>query len=329
MRLAPLLLLPLLSLLVAPCAFAQPDAPKAAPADPAAPAKAEPSWKGQRVMSRTGTVRLRKVVMVDDDGEPIYDMTVGNDPDYVVRDEQGELVQLRTRNRAEGWIEKESLVLLKEAVEFFGKAIEENPDAAALNYQLRAHARRATGDLAGAISDISEAIKLEPDSAELLDHRAVLLTEHKELPQALADIDEALRLKPDSARLRCTRAYIRIKKNEPAAAVADLEDAIKNAADYASAHNVLAWVLATCPDAEVRNGRKAVTHAEKAVELTERKSGAYLDTLAAAYAEARRFDDAIRVQQEALADREFLLISGNAANERLDLYRQRKAYREK
>ena len=62
---------------------------------------------------------------------------------------------------------------------------------------------------------------------------------------------------------------------------------------------------------------------------TERKSGAYLDTLAAAYAEARRFDDAVRVQQEALADREFLLTSGNAANERLDLYRQRKAYREK
>ena len=280
-------------------------------------------------MSKTGVVQLRKLVMVGEDGEPIYEVSIGYDPDYVVRDEQGDLVQIRTRNRTEGWVEKESLVPLKEAVEFFGKAIDENADAAALNHQLRAHARHVAGDLPGAIADISDAIGLELESPELFEHRAMLWTEKKELAKALADVDEALRLKPDSAHLRCTRAYIRMQKAEYAVAVADLEDALKNAADDASAHNTLAWVLATCPDADVRNGRKAVTHAEKAVELTERTSGVYLDTLAAAYAEARRFDDAVRVQQEALRDREFALGSGNPANERLELYRQRKAYREK
>ena len=89
--------------------------------------------------------------------------------------------------------------------------------------------------------------------------------------------------------------------------------------------NNLAWLLATCPDDNVRNGRRAVTLAEKAVELTERKNATYLDTLAAAYAEARRFDDAVRVQQEALTDRRLVLDDGNAANARLELYRKKKA----
>jgi tetratricopeptide (TPR) repeat protein len=320
MRFAPLMLL-----LVADVAFAQ-TAPKSVPA---AAGKTAVGWKGQHVMSKTGVVRLKKLVMVDDDGEPIYEMTDAYDTDYVVRDEQGDLVLLRSRARVEGWVEKETLVPLKEALEFFGKAIADNPESAALNHQLRAHARRSVGDLAGAIDDLNDAIRLEPESPELLDHRAVLWIEKKELAKALADIDEALRLKPDSAHFRSSRAYVRIRKGEYAAAIVDLEDALKNADDYVSAHNALAWVLATCPDDEIRNGRKAVTHAEKAVELTERKSGACLDTLAAAYAEVRRFDDAVRVQQEALGDRDFLLSSGNAANARLDLYRQRKAYREK
>ena len=55
----------------------------------------------------------------------------------------------------------------------------------------------------------------------------------------------------------------------------------------------------------------------------------YLDTLAAAYAEVGRFDDAVRVQEEALRDCDFLLQSGNEGSERVDLYRQRKAYRQK
>jgi tetratricopeptide (TPR) repeat protein len=322
MRFAPLLLL-----FLADVALAQPGDKKDSKAAPAA--KSAASWKGQRVMSKTGIVRLKKLVMVDDDGEPVYETSSAYETDYVVRDEQNALVLLRTRDRVEGWVEKESLVPLKEAVDFFGKALADNPESAALNRQLRAHARRAAGDLAGAIDDLSEAIRLENESPELYDHRAVLWTEKKEYAKALADIDEAIRLKPDSAVLRCNRAYVRLAKAEYAAALTDLEDSLKSADDYAPAYNALAWVLATCPDDDVRNGRKAVTHAEKAVELTERKSGAYLDTLAAAYAEARRFDDAVRVQQEALRDRDFVLSSGNPANERLDLYRQRKAYRTK
>ena len=64
--------------------------------------------------------------------------------------------------------------------------------------------------------------------------------------------------------------------------------------------NALAWDLATCPVAAVRNGTNAVTLAEQAVAATRRQNPEFLDTLAAAYAESHQFDRAVAVQQEAL-----------------------------
>jgi serine/threonine protein kinase/Flp pilus assembly protein TadD len=65
--------------------------------------------------------------------------------------------------------------------------------------------------------------------------------------------------------------------------------------------NELAWFLATCPDSNSRDGTNALTFAEKAVAATKRKNPAYLDTLAAAFAEAGQFAKAISTQQEAIA----------------------------
>src|SRR5207247_2164022 len=65
--------------------------------------------------------------------------------------------------------------------------------------------------------------------------------------------------------------------------------------------NNLAWLLATCTVAEVRDGQSAVAYAQKAVSVTNRKDPETLDTLAAAYAEAGAFDKAVSAQQEAIA----------------------------
>jgi tetratricopeptide (TPR) repeat protein len=79
--------------------------------------------------------------------------------------------------------------------------------------------------------------------------------------------------------------------------------AFSNAADYGNttALNQAAWLLATYPDPEVRDGTKAVDLATKAVEETGRANADFLDTLAAAYAESGDFAEAVRVQQEAIA----------------------------
>ena len=64
--------------------------------------------------------------------------------------------------------------------------------------------------------------------------------------------------------------------------------------------NDLAWVLATSPEASLRNGKEAVQLARQAVKLGGGKQPALLDTLAAAYAEAGQFPDAVATARDAL-----------------------------
>jgi tetratricopeptide (TPR) repeat protein len=85
----------------------------------------------------------------------------------------------------------------------------------------------------------------------------------------------------------------------------------------------IARLLASSPDANLRDGKAAVEFATKACELTEWKSAYYLDTLAAALAEAGDFNSAVRRQTEAIA----LLTDARQKEDfgkRLKLYQDRK-----
>jgi tetratricopeptide (TPR) repeat protein len=71
--------------------------------------------------------------------------------------------------------------------------------------------------------------------------------------------------------------------------------------DLVPALNNLAWVLATDREAMNRNGAEAVRLAERACTLTDRQIPVLVGTLAAAYAEAGRFKEAIETAQQARA----------------------------
>jgi len=94
--------------------------------------------------------------------------------------------------------------------------------------------------------------------------------------------------------------------------------------------NDLAWFMATNPDAAARNGSQAIELAEHACELTHHQMPVCLGTLAAAYAEAGRFDEAIAAAQAACA----LAEKANAPKlleknrELLELYRAHQPYRD-
>jgi tetratricopeptide (TPR) repeat protein len=91
--------------------------------------------------------------------------------------------------------------------------------------------------------------------------------------------------------------------------------------------NSLAWLLATCPEAKICEGKEAVELALRACELSEWRDWGMIDTLAAAYAEQGDFDRAIKYQKQVLE-------IGKSSNEydkikeHLSLYEQHRPYRE-
>ena len=107
-------------------------------------------------------------------------------------------------------------------------------------------------------------------------------------------------------------------------------EAVRLKPDRPAPLNDLAWILATCADADVRDASEAVELAERASELTGHKDAAILDTLAAAYAEAGRFDQAVTTARAAitLAGKVQAKELAEAIGKRLELYRQERPYRE-
>jgi len=94
--------------------------------------------------------------------------------------------------------------------------------------------------------------------------------------------------------------------------------------------NNLAWLLATHRDPQIRYGSEAVRLAERACQLSGGTNLSFLQTLAAAHAEAGHFTNAVRVCEQAaqLARTMGLQEAEARANARLELYRSAKPYRE-
>ena len=126
------------------------------------------------------------------------------------------------------------------------------------------------------------------------------------------------------------RGLIYFIKGQYDKAISDINKALEINPSDAEAYNNLAWILATCPDARYRDGTEAVELAQKSVDLVLHSQN--LDTLAAAYAEARKFEHAITTQEKAIAQ---LKKEGDAREsidefiEHLKSYRNHKPWREK
>lgn len=96
-------------------------------------------------------------------------------------------------------------------------------------------------------------------------------------------------------------ADINVRQGTYGAAVKDYERGYPALKDDADFMNRYAWLLATCPQDDVRDGAKAITLAQRAVELTDGKEAGFVDTLAAAYAETGDFAEAVKWQARAVA----------------------------
>jgi len=114
-------------------------------------------------------------------------------------------------------------------------------------------------------------------------------------------------------------------------AIENYNEALRLKPDYAAAINNLAWILATAEDVRFSNPADAVKLARKACVLTNYKAPQSLDTLAAAYAAAGRFEQAIETAEKAMelaasAGRKDLAAE---IQDRLELYKAGKPYIER
>lgn len=214
----------------------------------------------------------------------------------------------------------------------FDKAIADHNEAIRLNptfslaFMDRGLAWSQKKDYENAIADYNEAIRLDPNDASAFICRGWVGSQKKDYDKAIADYDEAIRIEPKYALAFSNRGIARSNR-EYEKAIVDYSEAIRIDPKFASAYNSLGWLWATCPERKYRDGKKAVESATRACELSEWKNAYRLETLAAAYAEAGDFDNAVEWQEKAIkfyADAD----ARKKGEERLKLYKDKKPYRE-
>lgn len=190
----------------------------------------------------------------------------------------------------------------------------------------------ARGELEAAAASFARAGRLDPDGHA----RRYLAQVHLQQgrgDEALTEISEHLQRHPDDTLAYQFRSHLHKLRQERTQALADLKAAHRLAPGDPVIINSLAWALATCPEAKLRDGRQAVALARQLCAATEHKVAEFVDTLAAACAEAGAFEEAVLQEDQALA-----LVSTEARavdpkrienyQARRDLYLARQPYRE-
>ena len=175
--------------------------------------------------------------------------------------------------------------------------------------------------------EFQAAVRIKPKDAEIRRSYASALAEHGRKEEAVKQLRELLQLKPDT-EARSQLATLLFQTGKFGEAVAEYRQVMAAKPDQPELLSNLAWLLATSPDGTVRNGADAVRFAEQCCRLTGYQRPQMISVLAAAYAEAGRFTEAVAAAQKAI---ELARASGDARfaamNEQLlSLYRAGKPY---
>jgi tetratricopeptide (TPR) repeat protein len=174
----------------------------------------------------------------------------------------------------------------------------EPPDPLAL--LTRGNLRAQLGELESARVDFTDFLRQQPGTVLALRARAMSYARSQRFEEALADLQEALGVEPANAEVWLERGRVHQNQGDYPAALADYQKALELGPTEARIYNQYAWVLAACPQPEYRDGARAVELAQRGCELTDWRDGNILDTLASAYAECGRFDEAIKWVNKAL-----------------------------
>jgi tetratricopeptide (TPR) repeat protein len=216
----------------------------------------------------------------------------------------------------------------REALPHYRKALEIDPRCIKARANL-ASALAELGEIDQAIDAYRKTLSVDPKYAHAHFELGRLLLRRSQLPEAERHFAAAIEIQPQVPGAYYCLGQVLVLRGEAAAGIEYFRQALELDPKFVDALNTLAWVYATHPDRRIRNGKQAVALAQRACHLTGEKVPAALDTLAAAYAEAGDFGNALRTAAKAkiLAEQ-----AGNAAlaaqiNNRLLLYSASRPFR--
>ncbi len=186
------------------------------------------------------------------------------------------------------------------------------------------------GRVEEAAAHAQEALRIWPNFAEAHGTLGLCLALRGRAGEATAEYRAALKAKPHLFIAHYLLANALSAGGHEAEAIEEYRAALEIDPSHTVALNDLAWILATNPDARLRNGPAAVALAERACRLSQFRVPLFLGTLAGAYAAAGRFADAETTARQAV---ELAAAAGQASlaqkNRELgELYHSGKSYTE-
>jgi tetratricopeptide (TPR) repeat protein len=194
------------------------------------------------------------------------------------------------------------------------------------------------GRRAEAIRLYEEAVAINPEYVSARLNLGAALAQEARFDEAVEQLEALLRQKPDDEMAHHNLANVLVELGRDDVAADHYRRAIALRPDWPQPLIGLTWVLASSPSERLRDGREAVRLGERARDLIRRGGPAEigqlagcLDALAAAYAEAGRYPEAIRTAEEA-ADVAIATNNAGLAREiqraRLRRYRERQPFRQ-
>jgi len=174
-----------------------------------------------------------------------------------------------------------------------------NPGSWMAHVNLGNHLAEA-GDVDDAITHYRQALQLNPDHWDAHISLGTALAQEGDVDGAVGQYQKALQINPDAGVAHVNLGILFLQQGRTYEAIAHFQKGLQFEPDDTKALKYLAWLLATSPEASLRDGARAVEFARHANALTGGENPDMLHILAAALAEAGRFPEALEITQHVL-----------------------------
>jgi tetratricopeptide (TPR) repeat protein len=219
---------------------------------------------------------------------------------------------------------------IAEAMDCYRQALKVNADYAPAHINLgNVFARQ--GRFEEATIHYRKALQINPRYVPARNNLGLALLKQGQTDAAMDQFRQTLQLKADDPEAHFQLGVALADRGQFAEAMSHYRKVLQAQPAHVLTRSKLAWLLATCPEASIRDGAMAVEMGRQAVKLAGREDPGLLDTLAAAYAEAGQFPQAVASAQKALemAEQQDNGALADALRARIALYKGEKPYRDR